>query len=206
MHALYQRWNICWQSTWKGLIIRQNCKLKNCSGEHCFQTWSSHLRILDSHSRSRMPQRWPSGLTCQRYWVRMSVGARTVLTEVLCSYHQQMQATAAVLPRITQNGFLPHSFTFIVHKGRAVAQTVSCRIPSTVARVRAQVRTYGICGGRSGTGAAFSLSISVSPANHSTDCSSPSIYRGWYNAPNGGRCTKWTRSLHSPVILSSDVV
>jgi hypothetical protein len=53
--------------------------------------------------------------------------------------------------------------------GRAIAHAVGRRLPTAAARVRAQVRSCGICGGQSGR---FSPSTSVSPANsHSTDCS-----------------------------------
>jgi hypothetical protein len=38
---------------------------------------------------------------------------------------------------------------------RAIAQAVSHRLPTAVARVRARLRSCGICGGRSGTGAGF---------------------------------------------------
>jgi hypothetical protein len=43
----------------------------------------------------------------------------------------------------------------LVSSGRAVAQAVSCRLPTAAARVRAQVRSCGICGGQSGTGVGF---------------------------------------------------
>jgi hypothetical protein len=39
--------------------------------------------------------------------------------------------------------------------GRAIAQAVNRRLPSGAARVRAQVRSCGICGGQRGTGAGF---------------------------------------------------
>jgi hypothetical protein len=54
--------------------------------------------------------------------------------------------------------FLCGTFLFDIVKikiGRAIAQAVSRRFPSAVTRVRAQVRSCGICGGQSGTGAVF---------------------------------------------------
>jgi hypothetical protein len=39
--------------------------------------------------------------------------------------------------------------------GRAIAQAVIRRLPKVAARVRAQVRSCGICGGQSSTGADF---------------------------------------------------
>jgi hypothetical protein len=76
-----------------------------------------------------------------------------------------------------------------------------CRFPTTAARVRTQVRTCGICGGRSGTGAGFlrvlwfPLTILIPPpAPHSLS----SIIRGWFNRPISGRHTKWTQSHPKP--------
>jgi hypothetical protein len=58
-------------------------------------------------------------------------------------------------------------------EGRVIAQAVSRRLPIAAARVRAQVRSCGICGGQSGTGAGFlpvlriSLPILIPPtASH----------------------------------------
>jgi hypothetical protein len=42
----------------------------------------------------------------------------------------------------------------VIH-GRAIAQAVSHQLPSAVAQVQAQVRSCGICGGQSDTGAGF---------------------------------------------------
>jgi hypothetical protein len=39
--------------------------------------------------------------------------------------------------------------------GRAIAQVVSGWLPNVVAQVRAQVRSCGICGGQSDSGAGF---------------------------------------------------
>jgi hypothetical protein len=68
--------------------------------------------------------------------------------------------------------------------GRALAQAVSRRLPTAAARARARVRSCGICGGQSDTGAGFlrvlrfPLPISVPP----TASQSPSsIIWGWYN-------------------------
>jgi hypothetical protein len=79
--------------------------------------------------------------------------------------------------------------------GRAIAQAVSRRLPKAAARVRAPLRSCGICGGQSGSGAGFlrvlrfPLPILVPPtAPHSS-----SIIRGGYNRPISGRWTKWTQ-------------
>jgi hypothetical protein len=74
-----------------------------------------------------------------------------------------------------------------------IAQAVSRRLPTATALVRARVRSCGICGGQSGTGAGFlrvlrfPLPILIPPiAPHS------SIARGWYNRPASGPLAKWT--------------
>jgi hypothetical protein len=84
--------------------------------------------------------------------------------------------------------------------GRAIAQAVSRRFPTAASRVRAHVRSCGICGGQSGTGAdflrvlQFPLPILIPPtAPHSS-----SIIRGWYNTPIRGRRSKWTQSHPTP--------
>jgi hypothetical protein len=67
-----------------------------------------------------------------------------------------------------------------------MVQAVSRRLPTSAARVRAQVVSYEICGGQSGTGTSFLGALRfvlsrISPtARHS---SSSSIIQGWYNRP-----------------------
>jgi hypothetical protein len=51
-------------------------------------------------------------------------------------------------------------------EARAVAQAVSCRLPTAAARVQSRVSSCGICGLWFGR---FSPSTSVSPAKYSTD-------------------------------------
>jgi hypothetical protein len=69
--------------------------------------------------------------------------------------------------------------------GRAIAQAVSRWLPTAAARARSQVRSCGICGGQSSTGAGFlrvlrfPLPILIPP----TAPQSSSIIRGWYNRP-----------------------
>jgi hypothetical protein len=92
-------------------------------------------------------------------------------------------------------------FTLLYNSGRAIAQAVSHRFPTTAARVLAQVRSCGICGGQSGTEADFllvprsPLPILIPPI---ASCSSSSIIRGWYNRPGSGRRTKRTLSHPTP--------
>jgi hypothetical protein len=95
-----------------------------------------------------------------------------------------------------------HSFNLdlTLERGRAIAQAVSRRLHTADARVRAQVRSYGIYGGQSGTGAGFlrlrrfPLPIVIPP----TGPHSSSIIRGWYNRPISGRGTKLTQSHPNP--------
>jgi hypothetical protein len=88
--------------------------------------------------------------------------------------------------------------------GRAIAQTVSRRLPTAVARVWSQVRLCGICGRQSSAGAGFlrvlrfPLPILIPPtASHSSSY----IIRCWYNRPVSGRRTKWTQSCPTRTFL-----
>jgi hypothetical protein len=79
-----------------------------------------------------------------------------------------------------------------VLRGRTIAQEVSRRLPSAAARFRAQVRSCGICGGRSGTGGKFSPNTSVplpifilSTAPHSL----LHLAKLWADVPNGPSLT-----------------
>jgi hypothetical protein len=69
--------------------------------------------------------------------------------------------------------------------GRAIAQAVSRRLPTAVIRVRSPVKSCGICGGQSGTGAGFLqvLRFLLPFLIPSTTPHSSSIFRGWYNRP-----------------------
>jgi hypothetical protein len=84
-------------------------------------------------------------------------------------------------------------------EGHAIAQ-VSGWLPTTAARVRAQVRSHGICGSQIGTGVGF-LRVLRSPLPILIPPIAPhlsSIIWSWYNRPNSGWCTKWTQSHLTP--------
>jgi hypothetical protein len=73
-----------------------------------------------------------------------------------------------------------------LNQGRAIAEAVSHWLPTVAGRVRAQVRSCGICGGQSGAGAGFlrvlrfPLPIFIAPVALQ---SSSSIIWGLYNRP-----------------------
>jgi hypothetical protein len=85
-------------------------------------------------------------------------------------------------------------------QGRVISQAVSRRFLTAAPRVRAQVKSCGICGGQSGTGAAF-LRVFQFPLPNLIPLTAPHsspIFRGWYNWPVSGRRTKWTQSHPTP--------
>jgi hypothetical protein len=71
-------------------------------------------------------------------------------------------------------------------RGRAIAQALSRSLPTAAARIRARVRSCGICGGQSGTGAGF-LRVLPFPLPNFIPPVAPqspsSIIWGWYNRP-----------------------
>jgi hypothetical protein len=77
-------------------------------------------------------------------------------------------------------------------KGHAIAQAVSCWLPTAATRVRGQVWSNGICGGQSGAGVGI-LRVLRFPELHSTKFSILTITRGRHNRPVSGRRAEWTQ-------------
>jgi hypothetical protein len=102
----------------------------------------------------------------------LSTAKRIIQTELRCSIYP---TTSEKAPKI-----------FIDLPDRAIAQAVSRWLPTAAARFREWVRSCGICGGQSGTGAGFLrvlrflLSIFIPPITPQTPSS---IIWGWYNRP-----------------------
>jgi hypothetical protein len=79
--------------------------------------------------------------------------------------------------------------TTIVH-GRAINR----RLPTAAAWVRFQVRSCGICGGRSDIGAGFLRVLRfLMPILIPPNVPYTSIIPGWYIRPINGRSANWTQ-------------
>jgi hypothetical protein len=76
--------------------------------------------------------------------------------------------------------------------GRAISPAVRRRLPPAATRIRSPLKSRGICGAQSGTGAGF-LRIIWFPLPFLIPPNPPysSIILAWYNRPIGGRCAKW---------------
>jgi hypothetical protein len=80
---------------------------------------------------------------------------------------------------------------------RAIAQAVSRRLSTAAARVRSQLKSFGICNGQNESGAGFLLVLRF-PLPILILLHSSSIIQGRYDKPNSGRRTKWTQSHPTP--------
>jgi hypothetical protein len=122
-----------------------------------------------------------------------------VLGRCICASHAAEHEHKTDLVR-HKSFMLWHSITLTLlhlecYKGRAVARAISHWLITATARIRALVRSCGICGGQSDTEGGLlrvrRVPLSVIPltAPHS----SSSIIWGWYKKPSSGRRT----SIHS---------
>jgi hypothetical protein len=83
--------------------------------------------------------------------------------------------------------------------GRAITQAVSPWRPTAAARVRARIRSCGICGGKVALVHVFSqyfgfaCQLSFHRLLHTLI-----IIRDWYSRQNSGRCNEWTQFDPTP--------
>jgi hypothetical protein len=123
-----------------------------------------------------------------RYSVKLQIGVDLFMLSILSGMHTEFgrvhSPRQGLSVRVSQG------------RGRTIAQAVSRGLPTAAARVRARVKSCGICGGQRGTGAGFlrvlkfPLPIRIPPIAPQ----SSSVIWGWYSMPNSGRSTKWTQS------------
>jgi hypothetical protein len=84
--------------------------------------------------------------------------------------------------------------------GRAVAQAVSRWLPTAAARVRARSGHVGFVVDKGHWGR-FSLSTSVSLANHRSTKIFNITSRGSYNRLTGGRSAEWSQLKYTPYVF-----
>jgi hypothetical protein len=70
--------------------------------------------------------------------------------------HVRVLRSMSSWPSVGETAHVLQCLVQFLSKGSAIAQPVSRQLPTSAARVRAQVRSCGICGGQSGTEAGFS--------------------------------------------------
>jgi hypothetical protein len=164
-------------------------------------SWFQSLKLPSTQSESPLaPKSNLSFKLCTQLWTEFFV-IRSGLTVTglakLCYIH--------IIYQITILGGLPVHYMAsqegrclckLTEYGRATAQAVRRRLPTTTA----QLRSCGICGGQSGTGAGF-LRVLRFPLRILillTASRPSSIIQGWYSRPISGRRTNWTQSHPHP--------
>jgi hypothetical protein len=115
---------------WKALQPRPSL------GGYCDQSWSFGL-----YKRRKRVMYWPD----ERLIASQKRLCSIQLVDVQYCIHSN-----EINP--LKNEFLMSNIKI---RGRAIAQAVSRWLPTAAARVRSQVRSCGICGGQSGSGAGF---------------------------------------------------
>jgi hypothetical protein len=119
---------------------------------------------------------------------------------VMCTRQNLINIATNLSLLINLSNRIPDIPTVTLIVGRVIAQAVSRQLPTVAARVRGQVRSRGICGRQTVTGAGFLLRL-LFPLPIVIPLTAPrssSIIRGWYNRPVSGRSTKWTQSHPTP--------
>jgi hypothetical protein len=104
------------------------------------------------------------------------LGVQVTFTEIYCVSTNSLEVNCGLVLVISL-------------QDRATEQAFSRRFPCTAARIRARVRSCGICGEQRGTGNSFLRVPSIPPIVRR---SSSFITRGSYNRRNSGRSTSLT--------------
>jgi hypothetical protein len=121
------------------------------------------------------------------FWRRISCSWNTPLS------HQILIRMTFYRLRLSDIFMSSYNESYIHKTGRAITQAVSRRLPAATARVRAQVRRGGICGGKMALGQVlfeyfdFPCQFSFHRLLHAHLSSGPGT-----KGPDSGRSTKWT--------------
>lgn len=112
---------------------------------------------------SRLAQKYHSRLVFRRCAIRISVGTRAILNEVLREFPQSLQENARIAHQLHHDCFIPDPFQFIIHLSPCHMKLYSVATDSIVKQLTTN-RTQAL--GYQGLGGKHCLLLHVNNATH----------------------------------------